>query len=187
MHFAYKYFTLNIEPDEFYKSRALIELSKWDDVANKRIIIGKGEYDITEKISFYETTEIIINYSSTATPDSMRIVFSTSSDPDDAVRLTVDDIYLQMENNIVGNDDKVYVDQVSLYPNPVNDWLTFINPLDVDDASLLVYNSIGQLLLEEPIVGTGGQLDCKSLTEGIYFYQIRQADKLMKTGKLMKN
>jgi hypothetical protein len=161
-------------------------LSKWDEATGKREVIGRGDFAIVNKVSFYEEAVVVINYLNDEEPDSMRIIFQTSSNPDDDVRLTVDNVYLQMEH-VIASEDKLYVDEVNVFPNPVNDWLSFINPLDMDDASLLVYNSIGQLLMEEPITGTGGKIDCQKLNAGMYFYQIRHSDELVKTGKLFKN
>ncbi len=185
-HFAYKYFTEDLDPNGFYRSGANIELSKWDETTGKRKIIGKGDFTIINKVSFYEEAVVVIDYLSNEEPDSMRIVFQTSSNPEDDVRLTVDDIYLQMDDVTTGNDDKLYVDEVNVFPNPVNDWLSFVNPLDIENASLLVYNSIGQLQMEEPIVGTGGKIDCQRLNAGMYFYQIRHSDELVKAGKIFK-
>jgi Secretion system C-terminal sorting domain len=186
MHFAYKYFTTDINPDGFYNAKAIIELSKWDEASGKRIIVGKGQEFIAHKVSFYKPTEVVVNYFTADEPDSLQIIFTTANNPNDQVRFTVDDIYLQMENNTVGNDDKVYPDQVNVFPNPVMDQLTILNPLNLTDASILVFNAMGQLLLEEKLIGANGQIDCTQLTSGLYYYQIRQSDELLKAGKLMK-
>jgi Secretion system C-terminal sorting domain len=186
MHFAYKYFTTDINPDGFYSAKAIIELSKWDESTGKRIIVGRGEEQIIHKVSFYKPTEVLVNYFTTDEPDSLQIIFATANNPNDQVRFTVDDIYLQMESNTVSNDDKVYPDQVNVLPNPVMDQLTILNPLNLTDASILVFNAMGQLLLNEQVAGANAKIDCTQLTNGLYYYQIRQADELLKAGKLMK-
>jgi Secretion system C-terminal sorting domain len=70
--------------------------------------------------------------------------------------------------------------------NPVMDQLTILNPLNLTDASILVFNAMGQLLLNEQVAGANAKIDCTQLTNGLYYYQIRQADELLKAGKLMK-
>lgn len=186
LNFAYKYYTLGVSDGSFYHSKALIELTKWDEINNERVTIGTGEYIISDKINFYRNAQVIVNYYSDVVPDTMRILFTTSSDPNDEVSLTLDDIHLKMESKVVGSDDRVYVEEVTLFPNPVNEWLTFINPMDHTDAKVRVFNSFGQLVIDQPLTGTGGKINCQQLQGGMYFYQIRRSDKLVQSGKLMK-
>ncbi|MFK7807815.1 MAG: T9SS type A sorting domain-containing protein [Saprospiraceae bacterium] len=186
LNFVFKYFTLGINQGEFFHSKAVIEMTKWDDDSNSRISVGKGEYVITDKTNFYRNAQVVINYTSEIAPDSMRIFFTTSNDPEDEVELTIDDIHLKMETKVVGLDDRINVDEVTLFPNPVSDWLTFVNPLDVENAKVHVYNAVGQLVIDQPLTGTGGKIDCQLLQGGMYFYQIRRSDELLQSGKLMK-
>ncbi len=187
MSFAYKYFTHVPNPTDFYQARALVQLTKWDATSKSARIVGEGEYFVSERANFYQVANVPIEYFLDETPDTLRIIFTTPGNPEDEVRFTIDNVYLEMHPVSTDVEDKLYLDQVSLFPNPVvGDWLSFFNPLNFDDAELLVFDALGTLHVNQALEGTDGQINCQDLTAGMYFYQIRQANGLVKTGKLVK-
>lgn len=71
-----------------------------------------------------------------------------------------------------------------LYPNPVKNLLNVALPTDVSNATLTVYNSLGQIvMLHELTANTAISLE--KLSTGLYSYRIDSANRV-KMGKLIK-
>ncbi|WP_417351523.1 S8 family serine peptidase [Flavobacterium alkalisoli] len=71
-----------------------------------------------------------------------------------------------------------------LYPNPAKDVINIAFPDDFGQASITIYNSLGQVVINETITEEI-PLSIKELTKGIYSYIIQSENKT-KSGKLIK-
>jgi len=64
-------------------------------------------------------------------------------------------------------------DQISVYPNPFNSSLNFRLPNDTPGGtSLKLYNSIGELVYIQHIIGKEVRIESGNLSEGLYFIHI---------------
>ena len=73
---------------------------------------------------------------------------------------------------------------IVVFPNPVEDML-FLKIKQLSPALFTIYGANGKLILSRRIQGNTS-LDLHSIEQGIYFYQIEIAGRLVKAGKLVK-
>ncbi|WP_118974549.1 T9SS type A sorting domain-containing protein [Taibaiella koreensis] len=76
------------------------------------------------------------------------------------------------------------VDGISVYPNPSNG-IIYIKGLS-DKGKALVYNAVGQKVLERTLENSMEGMNISSLANGIYQLQITNSDKVIFTTKLIK-
>jgi hypothetical protein len=77
--------------------------------------------------------------------------------------------------------------QTKLYPNPFSQTATlaFENPQN-NNHQLSVFNTMGQLVMSiENIKGNKILIDRKELQSGLYFYQLRNEERVIGSGKMM--
>jgi serine protease len=79
--------------------------------------------------------------------------------------------------------------RLALFPNPstgiVN--IQFIGEVNLDGMTVNVVNSVGQIIRTEKITTAKSSLDLTSLSDGIYFIQVRQNGNVIRTGKVLIN
>lgn len=77
---------------------------------------------------------------------------------------------------------KFNLDEITVSPNPVNQFVT-INHIDAQqDFSVMIYNHLGQICIEK---NNTTIIDCADLTQGLYFMELNQ-NGLNKTIKFIK-
>jgi hypothetical protein len=72
-----------------------------------------------------------------------------------------------------------------IYPNPASSNITISFPVDVNEAKVLFYNSLGQVVLEKMISKSVSTLGIETLNSGVYYYKI-QTDSVSQSGKIIK-
>jgi hypothetical protein len=79
-------------------------------------------------------------------------------------------------------------DQWIIYPNPTRAMLLFKTQHDLQDATIFVHNSMGQVVLQMPSVNMkSGEilgLDLSSLTDGLYYVSLHQEGQELSTQKV---
>ena len=93
-------------------------------------------------------------------------------------QLALTNANLSVNENIKG--------QFLLYPNPVSNNLFISFPNTVSDVKVLLYNGLGQIVLEQLIQNSQQAVSVEILNSGIYFYKI-ESKSFIQTGKLIKN
>lgn len=73
----------------------------------------------------------------------------------------------------------------ALYPNPAKDWIT-IKTKSLQNASVRMFNSNGQLLMEKPLSSEITLLAIDQLSEGVYFISIK-SDTVNETTRFIKH
>ncbi len=68
-----------------------------------------------------------------------------------------------------------FEEEYKIFPNPANDILNIETP-DIENITLEIYNTYGQLTLSKTISGSSNSIDLQSFVKGIYFVQITGAD-----------
>src|SRR5699024_2512407 len=79
--------------------------------------------------------------------------------------------------------EDLYKSNLTLYPNPVKDYL-YIENL-TENVQLTIYNLSGMKLLSQEINTSTENINVSHLSGGMYFYEILQNGKALKTGKLV--
>ncbi|MBC7408868.1 MAG: S8 family serine peptidase, partial [Arcicella sp.] len=74
----------------------------------------------------------------------------------------------------------------TVYPNPIQTNFAIHFSDKTSEASILIYNNLGQLILQNNQIKSDIPLDISSLSSGIYFYKIEGKNETQ-TGKLIKN
>lgn len=82
----------------------------------------------------------------------------------------------------VSNESKDF----NVYPNPANDFITIQFPYSIENASISVYNSLGQNVIENKLSNENSKISLEELESGVYIYKI-EANNFSKTGKISKN
>jgi len=77
-------------------------------------------------------------------------------------------------------------DLFTVYPNPASTEISVQLPNTVQEASISIYTSVGQLLQQSTVNAASSSVSIAQLPAGIYFYQIRSGAQLQ-AGKLIKN
>jgi serine protease AprX len=73
-----------------------------------------------------------------------------------------------------------------LYPNPAHESVYVSFPNEMQHATVVLYNSLGQNILEKSITVSDASISVADLNSGIYFYKI-QSDSFTQSGKIIKN
>ncbi|MES2620794.1 MAG: T9SS type A sorting domain-containing protein, partial [Bacteroidota bacterium] len=74
--------------------------------------------------------------------------------------------------------------EVSVFPNPFTTQLTF-NITDNEPTTITLFNFLGQQLLQQTFTNST-TIHTRQLQNGIYFYELRNHKRTIKTGKVVK-
>ena len=86
----------------------------------------------------------------------------------------------------VGIDEIEVSINISVHPNPSNDFVMFENSDPSKNYNLKIFNSTGQLVLTESNILNGNyKWETSTLPKGTYIYEISSADKKLKAGKIV--
>jgi hypothetical protein len=91
-------------------------------------------------------------------------------------------------SNVTGINEEQNSTLFSVYPNPFNELLILdIGHIQNENYVFKLYNLMGQLVQEIDNIDSNKQeIECKSLIDGIYFYQILNSKGKVAGGKLIK-
>lgn len=73
-----------------------------------------------------------------------------------------------------------------IFPNPTNGKIKITNLKESKNSTLEIYNSIGQLVVKEVLLGSF-EMDLTFLPKGVYLYSIKHEHQMLKQGKLIIN
>ncbi len=77
---------------------------------------------------------------------------------------------------------------ISVYPNPVKDFLTVdFNTEKLENSSYQLFDASGKIIIEGNLKSAKSQISARSLAIGMYILRITNAGKLVKTFKIIKN
>lgn len=75
-------------------------------------------------------------------------------------------------------------DEISLFPNPFSDQLSF-SLAHSEQATIILYNFLGQQILQQTFTNFT-TINTGQMQDGIYFYELRSNKGTLKTGKVVK-
>ncbi|MFN4123087.1 MAG: T9SS type A sorting domain-containing protein [Flavobacteriales bacterium] len=165
-------------PEVNDEAAALCLLTKW--VGNGRDTIGGAFITYGLQAEQWTRMSIPLFYLDSSAPDSLLLIFSASSDFDNAIPgsvLFLDN--LAFKGGTVGLMPISFHDQgFQVYPNPAND---FIHVKNVKAGNLIqIINMQGRCVLETRTERSEFQIDTTDLPEGIYLVKSgREIQKIM--------
>lgn len=89
-------------------------------------------------------------------------------------------------SNTVGITDIQPNNPVHIYPNPVSSTINLQSEITLQNATLTIYNSLGQVVKQ--IINISGQeivLHIESLLNGVYFVHLNQENKVIAQSKMV--
>ncbi len=97
----------------------------------------------------------------------------------------IDDVTV-MPDSIVGITEMDTKIQVSVFPNPAQNYITVSSLLDKkNELSFELFDVMGNLLLKEKLLGNTTNVSTENLPNGLYFYKISSANNCYRRDKLM--
>ncbi|TDD98471.1 S8 family serine peptidase [Flavobacterium cellulosilyticum] len=95
----------------------------------------------------------------------------------------IPDFNLALSNGL--SVEELLNDELAIYPNPTNDFVSFNLPKNIDTKNIYIYSLTGQKVIEENTTTQLPIISLKTLNSGIYFYKI-ESNGYLKTGKIIK-
>lgn len=138
----------------------------------------------TDAASFHQMLDV--NGTGTNTPGTSVMVY-TAYDRNDPTNMTVLEIWFAYNAQNV-NESAVRCDLGAAYPNPAKSTVRFdYNISNKDNASIVVYNLLGQKVKSQTISGTQGQaiISVDDMQEGMYFCNLIINGNAVKTEKFI--
>lgn len=79
--------------------------------------------------------------------------------------------------------------EISIYPNPANDFVSIAVPANVASAttSVEITDALGKLVMKESINTEVTTLRIRDLEDGVYFFRVITNNQTMKVGKVVKH
>lgn len=75
---------------------------------------------------------------------------------------------------------------IQIYPNPISDQIKIDIKADYENLKIELYNSLGQLILLNPLGKGSNIINVANLTYGVYYAKIKNLSKIIYTQKLIK-
>ena len=81
--------------------------------------------------------------------------------------------------------ETIKISDFSVYPNPASDILRIQKSEQVEQADFVLYNTVGQVIMQKNITEKNTEIDISSLPEGIYIYNFLEQNKIVDRGKII--
>lgn len=122
------------------------------------------------------TAEEIKNY--------VRMSASQYTTPDYYLGYGIPNLQLALNIGLSLQEEDVF--EIRVFPNPVKDKLHIKAPASLENASIIMFDVFGNLILEKPLLSTDDVLNMSNLASGLYILQIKSSVN-SKTFKLIKS
>jgi hypothetical protein len=160
---------------------AFIFVEFWKN-SGSAMIIGTTWMLFTTNVSTYQQFSMPIGWTSSMSPDSVRIVVFASSgySPKPGSILLLDNISF---SGSAGIDDPAGHVSISVFPNPASDAVRFESPETI--SSIELYDLSGRMVAMHEANGKESMISTEGLTAGIYMYTVKDAgNAVISRGKL---
>ncbi|WP_407557080.1 M1 family aminopeptidase [Winogradskyella sp. 4-2091] len=109
----------------------------------------------------------------------------------ETVNFTIQDVLVDPDAHLISKNntstlstlDYAINNDISVYPSPTSSVVNFLKPESVDVKRIKIYNSLGQLILED---SWKSQLDLNALASGLLFIQFQTEDQIINK-RIIKN
>jgi len=161
-------------------------------------LIGEGKASIVSDTNVYTLMSAPIQYYLTDTPQVIQIIFSTSKTLADrqvplvscdsgggayaGTTLWIDDVSVSGGTLNIGDNSITYKFKVS--PNPATNLLT-ITTTSTQPSEIILFDITSRQLMQEKFSGSA-TLNIENLAKGVYLYEVRNENGVIKQGKVVK-
>jgi len=154
------------------------DLNSTDNSTVEKYYYGNGDNDT--EVTFYKVIDGGHTWSG-----SMPIPTFGSTNQDINQSVIIGSFFADFCSITLGISQEDSNVSVSLYPNPFdNQLITQLTPNKV--YTLILYDNLSRQILKETLYGNS-TISTDYIPNGIYFYEIRNTEKQLKTGKVIKN
>lgn len=87
-------------------------------------------------------------------------------------------------NSATGINKMEKINDVLVYPNPSNGMFN-VEVEDFINTSIVIFNSLGEKITEEKLNSNSTSINISSCSKGIYFYQLKNANGIVKSGRVV--
>lgn len=105
-------------------------------------------------------------------------VLYQGSNPEPWVYFYIDDISLYECDSMVGIDEKP-IEQIKIYPNPAQDFVSIETPKNYKQAQISIYNLTGLLISQKQLTQPNQQIPITELHNGMYIFVIQNKDRVI--------
>lgn len=171
-----KYTSVNGDSSSMY-----IKLTRWNSSTNSRETVGFYEDRKYASITSYTAFTLPVAYSTSATPDSVTLVFSSSAGAEQrqgqvGSSLWIDDLVFEYPTGFL--QPIVFENEVNIFPNPANSFIQFTNAEKVN--SVKIFSAKLDEVAEFKSSKSQSRIDISSLAEGNYFIQFYDENNQLK-------
>jgi len=183
----YKYIPVNND-----SCRIASFLTKWNSSSKRRdtIAIASIIYEQSRlTVTTYTEFDIVYNYKSSQTPDSITVMFSSSAGGANfqggiGSKLYIDEVPL--EYYPLSIQRFIENTKVKIFPNPVIDFLILDTEADLNGSTFKIYNALGNVINTRKLQTGKNEIEIEGLPKGVYFYSIERPDGINESGKFIK-
>lgn len=165
--------------DEYGK--AIVLLKKYNSLTNSIDTIGYAESSMEfNPTMVWSPFELVIDYYNSAIPDSVVVIFESSTMGSDPTTLWVDDISFEF---VTGMDDKQHQEkEFSVFPNPTHDKI-FVSTEGRQNYHCII-SSISGIIGNSEIMPSA--IDLSGYLSGIYYISIEVEGTIVEIFKVIK-
>lgn len=153
----------------------VLGLFKRNTITGNRDTVGYAQFYQSGTINEWTMFDVDIEYNSADAPDSLLVVIS-SSDPENPVSgstLLVDG--LEVSGGTLGVYRLFSENEIDLFPNPVEDFLTIKLPITTS-GTIRIYDIIGKEVYKQKIDNKSKiKANISELPQGLYFVEIQNS------------
>ncbi len=161
----------------------------WDyDNSNQQLNFTVDQTQSHPSVSFFETPFSIMAFGSGQDPEVYKFELTNNGQsfsiavPFEVLAIEVNPFKNIISKNntvILGNNDNVLINSITIFPNPTKDILTINNPSNIEIYDVNIYNMIGQEVIKNNYLSES--ISLINLEKGIYIMEINTVN-----GKLVK-
>jgi OmpA-OmpF porin, OOP family len=109
--------------------------------------------------------------------DSVNTVCETPPTSPQETYIFIDNVQLSECDSLIGVDEKLK-EEIKIYPNPPQDFVSIDIPENYQNTQLSIYNLTGQLVVQKQII-SNQQIPISELGNGMYIFVIESGDRVI--------
>jgi len=148
----------------------LVGISKWNTGTGTRDTIATGALYITQTTGTWTPFEVLFNYTSGATPDTLNIIIYSSELTANSL-FFVDDLHLGYLGGLSSQPITMTENGLSLYPNPAKNTLNVNTNFTDGTTTVVLYDVIGKELYKTQNNLKQQTIDVSEYPAGLYFVE----------------
>ncbi len=171
-------------PEESDSAAIVCQFTRFNN--GQQELIGQGALVVYNEVNTYTAFDLEVDYFSSAIPDSMSVVFTSSAGGQEFMAaagstLYIDEVAFEFETGI--KTPLMPEIQVSLYPNPATDILFIETDELLNNAQLAIFDMNGRLFTQKNIAAQRTEISVQAFPVGNYYYQITEQGRVIAGGK----